>query len=225
MPGLFALCVLGLKQRDTALVDAALHELRHFADDPRYLADVASLRALSLLASGSAASARRHMGRQAHRFPQVGAVWAALAAHLVEQAKGDEVDPGLLAASARLAERAAGLSRMELGSSKDGGWRGARQVREDMNLVTSSLALAYRENPSETRRRRLLRAGARAVHLSPDDGAGWTMLAAGALSDPLRPLPRSRAAFVLDRVEAIVEGAGEADALKEYMGQLRSLVQ
>lgn len=62
--GLYALCVLGIKQSDLGLIRAALDEMKTFQDDEKEMAEVAGLKAL---VTGDKEMAKRDLARQIHR--------------------------------------------------------------------------------------------------------------------------------------------------------------
>ncbi len=187
IPGLFALCVLGVKEGDASLAEAALGEMsKHGADsDPRYLHQTAALRALAAATLGGRRDdARRTLARTAHSHPHLAGVWSAAARHLVVF----QCEAHLLRSASRMAEKAAGLARLGKGDLSDerplsARWRpavGESKVaaEDDVNLVTLSLLLASKAGGGDDKSGvQLYRSAAKAAHLNPDDPSAWTLLA------------------------------------------------
>ncbi len=187
IPGLFALCVLGVKEGDASLAEAALCEMsKHGADsDPRYLHQTLALRALAAATLGGRRDeARRILARTAHLHPHLAGVWSAAARHLVDF----QGEAHLLMSASRMAEKAAGLARLGKGDLSDqrplsARWRPAvgeskASSEDDVNLVTLSLLLASKALGGDDKLGvQLYRSAAKAAHLNPDDPSAWALLA------------------------------------------------
>ena len=90
---LYALCVLGLRKSDTALVNAAVQEMDKYrradpnGDMDSHVADIASLKALVHILKGDVMGAKRVLASAAHTHPHLSRVWFKLALHLIEHHK------------------------------------------------------------------------------------------------------------------------------------------
>lgn len=173
MRGIYALCVLGIKHVSADLIEAALHEMASFADDPAYLGDVAWLRAVVTGLFGRRKSeARRELARLLHTRPDRAALWRAVGKYLVlEATEGDKVDATFLPAAAWVSDKATCMKRSQLGDDEDSG-----SGDEYDNLAAFSLLVGGNAKAAA-------RAAAKSVHVRPEATSRWAVLVATAASE------------------------------------------
>ena len=197
--GLFALCVLGVKKRDKALINAALKEMATYADEPDHAPDVASLEALVvLLTKKDAKMAQRTICKYVHKFPYLSSLWSVLATHSLMHLREDP------RSVARCAEKANGLARI----SK------VKTSETMLNLVSLSLLLRTAEKGAKMSKesvmtsteKELKSAAAQSVHRNPESASAWAMMLAAALvtresTDKLR--------FLAARTKGLLKTCGD----------------
>ncbi|TRY80081.1 hypothetical protein TCAL_09328 [Tigriopus californicus] len=169
VPGLFALCVLGIKQKNVQLIQSAIEATQPYEDEPQYVADIVGLRAIvsMLLRDDNGVEARMIIARQVHRFPHLAGLWLTLAVHLIHSST-------IYASAAKCAEKCAGLSTLDM--------RSQSSAATSSNLVTLALMLDQRaaappsEEPGNLKKEKVRKAAMRAVHLFPNDIGAWSLL-------------------------------------------------
>ena len=187
--GFYALCVLGIRQQNGQLIAAALKATQPYADDPRYVADIAGLEAIVSSLTGMVERGRRVLSRQIHRFPHNNRLWATMAVYLLHSSSNS---PHLLAAAANCARKSVGsqsFDEEEIGgkTKKLGKEAQKKSIDASTNLVALSLLLAavsssasgVTSGAAETVKKwrtNAVKAAMRAVHLNPGDVGAWALL-------------------------------------------------
>eukprot|EP00095_Tigriopus_kingsejongensis_P006860 maker-scaffold176_size284796-snap-gene-1.23 protein:Tk06860 transcript:maker-scaffold176_size284796-snap-gene-1.23-mRNA-1 annotation:"conserved hypothetical protein" len=166
--GLFALCVLGIKQKNIQLIQSALEAMQPYQDHPKYLAEVVGLQALvsMLLQGDSGHQAKGMICRQVHRNPQSASLWFTLATHLLHTAASNQ---SAYQSAAKCAQKSVGLSSIHLPGILEPHEQHKSTPTAASNLVT----LALLESGSREAARK---AAMRAVHLYPNDMGAWSLL-------------------------------------------------
>lgn len=183
--GFYALCVLGIRQQNGQLIAAALKATQPYADDPRYVADIAGLEAIVSSLTGMVERGRRVLSRQIHRFPHNTRLWATMAVYLLHSSSDS---PQLLAAAANCARKSVSTQNFDAEEREGEGKKKTlskeaqkKSIDTSTNLVALSLLLAAVSSSASAEtvtkwRERSVKAAMRAVHLNPGDVGAWALL-------------------------------------------------
>ncbi|XP_064650742.1 tetratricopeptide repeat protein 37-like [Lineus longissimus] len=98
IPGLLALCSIGLLQSDSTLVAAVLQELEKLTQIPSdHLVDVTYLTATLYVLMGDPATAKNTIMKQIHRYPNQPELWILLSQHLSSRSPQDSLGAAICA--------------------------------------------------------------------------------------------------------------------------------
>jgi superkiller protein 3 len=211
VPGLLALCALGIKQGEMALVQAAMTELAVFENEAEWATPIAFVKATMSRLEGTDRGLRE-IARQAHRFPQVASLWALLAQHVIDT-RSEHNAVASLQSSARFALKSVGLERQ---IAAGGDWPGqhlaASQTSSSSHLVVLSHLLSSKDSSREARV-----AAAKAVHARPHESDTWCLLVAA-----------SKSKWTLSCCEAINEAertcGADRDQMKQWIDNAKRII-
>jgi len=107
LQGILALCVLGLQQSNSTLVQAALSEMNNHKDHDTK-SDIVAMKSLVVTLQGDATAAQRMISKAIHQRPDDPGLWKVMATHLLNYHGST-----LSGSASRCAQKSAGLCMQE----------------------------------------------------------------------------------------------------------------